>query len=123
MTALRLEQELAEAKNKEAEDRDAIPLEPADSPWSRLELLVAQAIDAINGVSYVLQVVNSDGQRVEEPKPTPRPGVRLYKLATEHEINGDMLEMFDIYQRVLDGELSADSLEIESWEESANENH
>lgn len=78
-TAMRLD---AEARGVQA-DEDA---DPADAPWSSLEMLTAVVIDRLGELTYVLQKVN--GGKPDKPKPTPRPGVRSKKKTKFAPVSG-----------------------------------
>lgn len=82
-TAMRLR---AEAEGAEAAD----DFEPADAPWSSLEMLTAVAIDRLGEISYVIQ--KSNGGKPEKPKPLPRPGVRDKSKRKLKPVEGDMAE-------------------------------
>lgn len=60
--------------------------EPADAPWSSLEMLTAVVIDRLGELSYVLQKAN--GGKPDKPKPTPRPGVRAAKKKRFAPVSG-----------------------------------
>ncbi|WP_344098576.1 hypothetical protein, partial [Nocardiopsis tropica] len=60
--------------------------EPADAPWSSLEMLTAVVIDRLGELSYVLQ--KSNGGKPDKPKPTPRPGVRAKKKTRFAPVSG-----------------------------------
>lgn len=69
MTSLRVKRagsgEVAEA----ADD-----VEPGDAPWSKLEMLMCDLIDATNENTWAVLQVNSE-KTVPKPEPTARPGV------------------------------------------------
>ncbi|MEV4739790.1 hypothetical protein [Streptomyces sp. NPDC049555] len=70
MTALR---NAAPAADLDAQAEGA---DPSRGRWSQTELLLAQAIDALNRLTHYYALVNtSGGKKPEAPPPVPRPGI------------------------------------------------
>jgi hypothetical protein len=78
-TAMRLD---AEARGVQADE----DYEPADAPWSSLEMLVAGLRDDVREVTYVLQ--KTHGGKPDKPKPIERPGVRSKKKTKFAPVSG-----------------------------------
>ena len=58
-------------------EKAAADARPEAAPWSKVEMLLAQLIDAVNRGTYVLTLANSkEGAKVEPPEPVRRPGWR-----------------------------------------------
>ncbi|MEU2867747.1 hypothetical protein ABZ769_00855 [Streptomyces olivoreticuli] len=57
-------------------DAQAEGADPSRGRWSQTELLLAQAIDAVNRLSHYYALVNTSGsKKPAPPAPVPRPGV------------------------------------------------
>jgi hypothetical protein len=82
-TAMRLR---AEAEGAPADE----DYEPADAPWSSLEMLTAVAIDRLSEISYYVQ--RGNGGKPDKPKPLPRPGVRDKSKRKLRPVEGAMAE-------------------------------
>ncbi|MGW9637433.1 hypothetical protein [Nocardiopsis alba] len=78
-TAMRI---AAEAEGVHSEEG----FEPADAPWSALEMLVAGLRDDVREGTYVLQKAN--GGKPDKPKPIERPGVRAKKKTKFAPVTG-----------------------------------
>ncbi len=87
MTAIRNDQEKSGALDDLPEGK------PEEAPWSKLEMLLATAIDELRALRHAYTVVHSPkGSSGKSPEPVPRPG---YKRRRKSRLTQEQRKMLD----------------------------
>ena len=60
----------------------AADLDPAGTPWSQVEMLLASVIDVLRRLEWMYAASHTSGSRPRAPDPIPRPGVQVAKRST-----------------------------------------
>lgn len=66
----------------EQAEQAAADLDPAGTPWSQVEMLLASVIDVLRRLEWMYAASHTSGTAPRAPEPIPRPGVRVAKRST-----------------------------------------